>query len=245
MATLTASANQIAASTLFISDLHLNTKQPEITSTFFYFLDHIANEADALYILGDFFETYIGDDEHTPFITSIVSALTRFTKSGTPVFLMPGNHDFLMGKYFEKKSGVILIPDPTLITLYDQKILLMHGDSLCTNDKKHQRFRKITRNKLIQKIFLSLPISFRQKFANELREKSMERNKIKSLETMDVNENTVTKTIKKFQATRLIHGHTHKPMLSEKRIVLDAWHKHGNYLKITRDGKAELIDIPF
>lgn len=245
MATLTSSANQIASSTLFISDLHLNEREPKITNTFFYFLDHIAIEADALYILGDFFESYIGDDDRTAFIASIAKALAHFTQSGIPVFLMHGNRDFLIGKSFEEKSGVMLIPDPTIITLYDQKILLMHGDSLCTDDKAHQRFRKITRNKLVQKIFLSLPISFRQKFAKQLREESMQQHQTKSLKIMDVNENAVNAAIKKFQVTRLIHGHTHKPMLTEKRIVLDAWHTHGNYLKVTGDRKMELIDIPF
>lgn len=245
MATLMASANQITPATLFISDLHLNAKEPAITNTFFYFLDHIATQADALYILGDFFETYIGDDDPAPFIETIAKALANFTKSGKPVFLMHGNRDFLIGKSFEKKSGVVLIADPTIITLYDQKILLMHGDSLCTDDKGHQRFRKITRNKLIQKIFLFLPISFRQKLANELREESMQQYQKKSSTMMDVNQNAVNAVIKKCQVTRLIHGHTHKPMLSEKRIVLDAWHNHGNYLKVTQDGKMELIDIPF
>ncbi|OGT42545.1 MAG: UDP-2,3-diacylglucosamine diphosphatase [Gammaproteobacteria bacterium RIFCSPHIGHO2_12_FULL_40_19] len=245
MATLAASANQIAPSTLFISDLHLSAAEPQITNTFFYFLDHIATEADALYILGDFFESYIGDDDRSAFITSIANALAHFTKTGIPVFLMHGNRDFLIGKSFEKNSGVILIPDPTLITLYDQKILLMHGDSLCTDDKSHQRFRKITRNTCVQKIFLSLPISFRQKFAKQLRDDSMQYNQKKLSAMMDVNENAVDKALKKFQAMRLIHGHTHKPMLTEKRIVLDAWHNHGNYLKVNRNGKMELIDIPF
>ena len=245
MATLGSSSNQIAPATLFISDLHLSATEPQITNTFFYFLDHIAIDADALYILGDFFESYIGDDDHNAFVTSITNALAHFTRSGIPVFIMHGNRDFLIGKLFEKNAGVVLIPDPTVITLYDQKILLMHGDSLCTDDKSHQRFRKITRNSIIQKIFLSLPISFRQKFTTQLRDESIQQNQTKSVTIMDVNENTVNKALKASRAEKIIHGHTHRPMLSEKRIVLDAWHDHGNYLKVSRDGKMALIDIPF
>lgn len=245
MATLGSSANEIKPSTLFISDLHLTVSAPEITNTFFYFLDHIAIHADALYILGDFFESYIGDDDNNVFVTSITNALAHFTRSGIPVFIMHGNRDFLIGKLFEKNAGVVLIPDPTVITLYDQKILLMHGDSLCTDDKSHQRFRKITRNTLIQKIFLSLPITFRQKFATQLRDESMQQNQTKSLAIMDVNENAVNKALKASEAEIIIHGHTHRPMVTEKRIVLDAWHAHGNYLKVGKDGKVALIDIPF
>ena len=230
--------------TLFISDLHLDPNQPQITNTFFYFLDHIARDADALYILGDFFESYIGDDDENPFVQSIMRALARITESGLPVFFMHGNRDFLIGKQFADRSGIILIPDPSVITIYNQKLLLMHGDSLCTDDKSHQRFRKISRNKLIQKIFLSLPLSFRQKFAKQLRGESKQYNQTKSATIMDVNENAVIDALKKNNAPRLIHGHTHRPMMSENRVVLDAWHTHGNYLRIDEDGDAELINIP-
>lgn len=230
--------------TLFISDLHLDPDQPQISNTFFYFLDHIARDADALYILGDFFESYIGDDDQNDFLQSIVRALFRLTHSGVPVFFMHGNRDFLIGQSFKNKTGVILIPDPSVITIYNQKLLLMHGDSLCTDDKSHQRFRKITRNKLVQKIFLSLPISFRQKFAKRLRNESKQYNQTKPAEIMDVNENAVMDALKKNNASRLIHGHTHRPMISENRVVLDAWHEHGNYVRMNEDGSMELINIP-
>src|SRR3989338_3645612 len=125
--------------TLFISDLHLDYRHPHITNTFYYFLDHVAREAQALYILGDFFESYIGDDDQDDFIVLIMRALKRATELGLPIFLMHGNRDFLMGKKFELMTGVKLISDSTTITLNGKSILLMHGDSLCTDDKSHQR----------------------------------------------------------------------------------------------------------
>lgn len=230
--------------TLFISDLHLDPTQPQITNTFFYFLDHIARDADALYILGDFFESYIGDDDNDAFIHTIARGLYQLTKLGIPIFLMHGNRDFLIGNQFEKWSGASLIPDPSVISLNGKKFLLVHGDSLCTDDKSHQRFRKITRNKLIQKIFLSLPLSFRKKLARQLRSESAQHNQMKSAQMMDVTETAVIQALNKNNAPRIIHGHTHRPMISEKRIVLDAWHEHGNYLQIDREGNVELINIP-
>lgn len=231
--------------TLFISDLHLDPHHPAMINTFFYFLDHVARDADALYILGDFFESYVGDDDQNDFVTLITRALARATGLGLPIFFMHGNRDFLIGKRFEEKSGVTIIFDPSVITLYGQSILLMHGDSLCVDDKSHQRFRKIIRNKWVQKIFLSLPLSFRQKIAGQLRHESKHYNQTKSAEIMDVNQHAVTQALIKNNAVRLIHGHTHRPMISENRIVLDAWHEHGNYLQVDQNGNMELINIPY
>lgn len=232
-------------STLFISDLHLDPNETRITNTFFYFLEHIAPAADALYILGDFFESYVGDDDPDSFIELIIRALSRLTATGLPVFFMHGNRDFLIGKQFEKRSGVILISDPHCITLCHQKILLMHGDSLCADDKAHQRFRKITRSTLAQTIFSYLPLSFRQKLAKQLRDKSQQYNQTKSKAIMDVNQTAVAHALEKHHAAKLIHGHTHRPMISDNRIVLDAWHDHGNYLQINQTGEVALINIPF
>ncbi len=222
--------------TLFISDLHLSPQEPQITRAFFDFLEHIAPTADALYILGDFFESYVGDDNRTDFINSIIDALAKSTKNGLPVFLMHGNRDFLIGKQFATASGTTLISDPTIITLYNQKLLLMHGDSLCTLDKNHQRFRKITGNKIVQTLFLWLPLSFRKKLADNLRKESMKENRYKSAEIMDVSQSEVDRVIKKYNADRLIHGHTHRPMISDKRIVLGSWETQGNYLRVSEDG---------
>ncbi len=227
--------------TLFISDLHLCPQETHITHAFLDFLENTAPAADALYILGDFFESYVGDDNRTDFINSIIEALAKLTKTGLPVFLMHGNRDFLIGKQFAAASGVTLIPDPTIITLYNQKLLLMHGDSLCTEDKKHQRFRKITGYKLVQKLFLLLPLSFRLKFAHDLREHSMQENRYKNVEIMDVSQKEVDRVIKKYHADKLIHGHTHRPMISEKRIVLGSWETQGNYLAIDKQGTIQSI----
>ena len=230
--------------TLFISDLHLDPNQPAITNTFYYFLDHIALDAKALYILGDFFESYVGDDDRDQYTQLIKHALKRVTGLGLPIFLMHGNRDFLMGEKFESETGVKFISDPTIISLNKQRILLMHGDSLCTDYKSHQRFRKIIHNRWVQKLFLLLPLSFRQKIAAQLRQESRKYNQTKSAEIMDVNQTAINKALIHHHATLLIHGHTHRPMMSDKRIVLDAWHEHGHYLQIDSSGKWEAITIP-
>jgi UDP-2,3-diacylglucosamine hydrolase len=230
--------------TLFISDLHLDPALPKVTNTFFYFLDHVAKGAHALYILGDFFESYCGDDDNAPFITMIGNALRRITANGLPIFFMQGNRDFLIGKSFAKRTGVTLITDPTVISLCNQSILLLHGDSLCVDDKSHQRFRKIVHNPIVQRLFLSLPLSVRQKIAMRLRAGSTADNQTKPAYFLDVNENAVSDALKKYHITKMIHGHTHKPQNTPTRIVLDAWHNHGNYLQVDDEGKMELINIP-
>lgn len=231
--------NDLLPMKYFISDLHLSAQEPHITAAFLHFLEHIAPTADALYILGDFFESYVGDDDTDPFITMMTDALAKLTQTGYPIYLMHGNRDFLIGKQFAKKSGVTIIPDPTVIAIANTKIVLMHGDSLCTLDKNHQRFRKITGNKIVQNIFLWLPLSFRKKLAADLRNESIKENRYKSAEITDVSTIEVDRVITKYQADKLIHGHTHRPMISEKRIVLGSWEKQENYLKIDDQGNIE------
>lgn len=228
--------------TLFISDLHLDPADPKTTEIFMYFLNNIANQSQALYILGDFFEVYIGDDDESSWLTSIKTALKNFTRSDIPVYFMHGNRDFLIGKKFFKETGVILIPDPSLININNKTILLMHGDSLCTLDKNHQRFRKITRCLFIQKLFLLLPLSIRQNVAKKLRYKSSSDNKNKSYKIMDVTESAVLNNLQQYQVSTIIHGHTHRPAIYANRIVLGAWHDAGNYLKIS-DEQCELINF--
>ena len=224
-----------------ISDLHLSPDEPHITEAFLHFLNYVAPHAEALYILGDFFEYYIGDDDQNPFIQSIIDALKQFTQTGFPVYLMHGNRDFLIGKTFAKMAGVTLISDPAFITINNKKILLMHGDSLCTTDIQHQRFRKITQKKWIQKLFLSLPLSFRRTLADAIRKDSMKKNHNKSMAMMDVTQSAVDLMLQTHQADKLIHGHTHRPMMTEKRIVLGSWETQPNYLKIEDDGNIEWI----
>lgn len=229
--------------TLFISDLHLDPQHPDITRTFFYFLDHMAKNTDALYILGDLFEVYIGDDDNSDFMQSIKRKIATFTQSGPPTFLMHGNRDFLIRKQFAKETGVTLLEDPTVISLYHQKLLLMHGDSLCTLDNQHQRSRRWARNWLLQTLCLQLPLKKRQMIAARLRKNSSLRHQTKTTAFLDVTQEAVTQVIQAHQATRLIHGHTHRPAIYADRIVLNAWHDHGNYLEVNANGDFKLIDF--
>jgi len=195
-------------STLFISDLHLDSQHPEITDTFFYFLEHIAPDAKALYILGDLFEVYIGDDDNSPFMQSITDKLAQFTKTGPPTYVMHGNRDFLIRKKFAKKTGVILIPDPTVITPNNQKILLMHGDSLCTLDIAHQRSRRYSHNWLVQTLCLLLPLKVRKHVATKLRIKSSASNQTKTSDIMDVTQSAVEAEMQIHQSKLAERAHT-------------------------------------
>lgn len=235
--------------TLFISDLHLDADLPNIKENFAHLLANIAPKADALYILGDFFEAYIGDDDNAPFLHEIKALLRQFTQHGPPTYIMHGNRDFLIGKDFAKATGTTLIPDPLLIGLYGQQYLLMHGDSLCTDDKPHQRLRKITLNKWIQKIVLATPLSFRKKLALDLRKESKKRFHKNNHNIMDVSQSAVTAAMKKHNVNILIHGHTHLCATHKflidgkyaKRFVLDAWHKEGHYLRISENSGLESV----
>jgi len=218
---------------LFISDLHLDEKIPDITAIFFNFLESIAPQAKALYILGDFFEAYIGDDNNNVFITSVKAALLKASQTGLLIYLMHGNRDFLIGKSFCNDAGVTLLPDPTVIQT--GKLLLMHGDSLCTQDKHYLRFRQLVRHPITKKLFLWLPLSFRKKIATNLRKESEKKTKQKSAMMMDVNPTAVNDALEKTNTMILIHGHTHKPAIhhlenNKKRVVLSAWHNKGYYL---------------
>lgn len=230
--------------TLFISDLHLDPSEPHITQTFLDFMSRIAPGADTLYILGDFFESYIGDDDQNTLTHAVSAALKTLVQSGTPIFFMHGNRDFLLGQNFAKRAHITLLSDPTVIQLHDQTIVLTHGDYLCTDDKAHQRFRKIAGLPIIQKLFLWLPLKLRKKIAGQVREQSTQGNKTKRAILMDVNATAVNQLLEKHHADNIIHGHTHRPLLSDKRIVLDAWHTHGNYLQITQGQKPKLLNMP-
>lgn len=237
--------------TLFISDIHLCPEQPGITQLFLDFLQGPAKQADAVYILGDLFEVWIGDDDDNAFNLRIQKALKQLT-GHVPVYLMVGNRDFLLGKTFCRRTGCHWLPDPSVINLYGQPLLLMHGDSLCTEDKQHQRFRLLSRSKLLQGIFVCLPLRLRRRIANTIRQRSQQRQQQLSLSIMDVVPAAVAKTMTHYQVKQLIHGHTHRPgfhdltlqQQSAKRIVLGAWHNAGNMLQYNADGSAELVTLP-
>lgn len=233
--------------TLFISDLHLQADEPQIAEIFLRFLETEARQARELYILGDLFEAWIGDDDLSPFNRKIIQALRQATESGLPIYFMRGNRDFLIGKRFAKQTGVKLLNDPTVIDLYGVPTLLMHGDSLCTLDEKHQKWRQATLNPTYQKLaLLLLPLAVRRKIGRWLRKKSGMHQKNLAESITDVNPETVIQVMQTYQATQLIHGHTHRPAIHSlpagQRIVLGAWHAAGNAL-YCNSNLCELRDL--
>lgn len=234
--------------TLFISDLHLEEGTPSITDRFFYFMKYQAPKADAIYILGDFFEVWIGDDNQSVFNRQIIEALRTLIKEGTLIYFMRGNRDFLIGKKFATATNTVLLKDPTVISLYDKSTLLMHGDSLCTLDHKHQIYRRNVAKPWVEKLMLSLPLSLRYKLAKRLRKKSRNYNRYLSVKIQDVTNEAVKQVMKRYNVELLIHGHTHRPAIHDltvdqkpvQRIVLGAWHESGSVLRYFNDGQFEL-----
>jgi UDP-2,3-diacylglucosamine hydrolase len=225
--------------TLFISDLHLTTERPQANQQFFEFLAQIAPAAQALYILGDLFEYWVGDDDTTdPLNASVAVALKALAARGTAVYFLHGNRDFLVGEDFAARSGAQLIPDPTLIDLHGTRTLLMHGDTLCTDDIEYQKQRTIYRNPQMQAQLLQLPLAVRHQKARELRALSVSSKSGKAAEIMDVSPAAVDAVLREHQYPRLIHGHTHRPARHEhvvdshacERWVLNDWYQRGGYL---------------
>ncbi|KPJ67475.1 MAG: hypothetical protein AMJ43_04260 [Coxiella sp. DG_40] len=216
--------------TLFISDLHLQESQLKKTDLFLKFLSTTAAKIDALYILGDLFEAWVGDDDNSIFCETIKTALKQYTTSGIPIYLMHGNRDFLIGKKFIQDTDCILIKDPWEINLYGVPTLLTHGDLLCTKDKSYMRYRKFVHNSICQKLFLLLPLKLRKLIANYLRAKSKKNQQLKSNKKNISNEAAIH-LMQQHNVTQLIHGHVHKPAICEiklnkatgKCISLDAW----------------------
>lgn len=228
--------------TYFISDLHLDENHSKIADVFIHFLAHDLTNVEALYILGDFFEAWIGDDDLSEFHIKIISALKLASKK-VPIFILHGNRDFLLGRKFFDLSGCKFLPDETVINIDGRNVLLMHGDTLCTLDKKYLQARKKLRNPWLQKLFLFLPLSLRRNIAAGMRKKSREYTQMASTEIMDVNPAEVKKILKKHAADLIIHGHTHRPGIHADRIVLAAWHKRGNRLEWRENGIPQLVDF--
>lgn len=235
--------------TLFISDLHLSPNQPAMTRLFLHFLQYQAKRAEALYILGDLFETWIGDDNLTPFNTTIITALSELSASGVAIYFMPGNRDFLVGNHFIQQTGCHYLSDPCVINLYGIPTLLTHGDSFCSLDKKYMCYRRCSRNPLLQTLFLKLPLSRRQKIANRLR--GVDHVMTENASKFDVVMDELYQCLKKYPGTELIiHGHTHQPCIQLlkhdhtqlKRFVLSDWHNTlGNALVVLANQTFELI----
>jgi UDP-2,3-diacylglucosamine hydrolase len=237
-------------SVLFISDLHLEAERPDITRAFLHFLSTRARTAQALYILGDFFEAWIGDDGMDEFQHAIARALREVSDSGTRIYLMHGNRDFLIGQAFCREAGCTLVRDPSLIDLGGEKILLMHGDSLCTLDAAYMKLRRWLRNPLSLFILRNLPLSSRHKLARKLRKESRAQTRMKASEIVDVTPSEVEKIMRDKGVRILIHGHTHRPAVHEleidgrpaRRIVLGDWDSQGWALEADEQG---LQQAPF
>ena len=230
--------------TYFISDLHLSDQRPDINGRFFHFLDAHANGADALYILGDLFEYWVGDDDLSSSIASEVALRIRsLGQSGTRVYFMHGNRDFLLANKYAALSGMSLLADPTLIPIYGIPTLLMHGDTLCTDDRDYQTFRARVRRPWIQSLLLALPLGLRQRLAGLARARSESAKQHKREEIMDVNREEVARVLTAHGYPRLIHGHTHRPARHLhaleshmcERWVLPDWYESGGYVVCDRE----------
>ena len=225
--------------TLFISDLHLEADRPDIGKQFLHFLQTEANEADDLYILGDLFEAWVGDDDPNTHYFTIKRALRKLTDGGIPVYFMHGNRDFMIGKGFANETGVKILEDPYKVTMYGQKTLLSHGDILCIDDVQYQRVRKMVRDPDWQANMRAKPLKERLRIAQEARRQSLEQTINMSLDIMDVNQDEVIRVIKKHNVDVLLHGHTHRPDIhtvdlgnrKAKRIVLGDWYTQGSVVR--------------
>lgn len=236
--------------TLFISDLHLESGDPESARLFYEFLHKEAGRADALYILGDFFEYWIGDDDPSSFNQSVKEALRQFAQSAS-VYIMTGNRDFLLGRRFIVSAGCIPLADPSSVTVYNKPVVLAHGDKLCTDDKLHQWFRWITNINWVQKLFCWLPLKWRRYIANKLRRVSKRHHGKLAEDSLDASDHAVRDLLDKYNSHLLIHGHTHMPDvhyheldgISGKRLVMGAWHDKADIVRLYADGESELVPL--
>ena len=230
--------------TLFISDLHLEAQQPAIGEQFLAFLQGEARDAEALYILGDLFEAWLGDDDPNPYYLQMKVGLRELVDSGVPVFFMHGNRDFTIGDRFCDETGVTLLNDPTVVNLYGSDVLLCHGDSLCTDDVQYQQVRAMTRDPAWQAMMLSKTIEERIAFAIQAREESIARGESMSDEIMDVNADAVIASLREHDVDMMLHGHTHRPAVHDidmgnqgaTRIVLGDWYEQGSVVRWNENG---------
>lgn len=237
--------------TLFISDLHLDDERPDATDMFERFIQDEASGCDGLYILGDLFEYWLGDDFSTATSERVAKSLKRLTDVGVPVWFVHGNRDFLLGEAYAQQCGMRILRETTIVNLYGSHTLLLHGDTLCTDDTVYQTVRAKVRNEQWQQGFLSKSIPDRIAFAMDARSKSKAHQKEVSMEIMDVNEQSVRTTFEQHGITEMIHGHTHRPAIHElqinsgkaRRIVLGDWYTQGSVLRVNKQG-VDLAAIP-
>lgn len=237
--------------TLFISDLHLEKDRPDLSDAFVRFCETEATHAKALYILGDLVDAWLGDDDDSEIPQLVTQTLASLSGQGVEVYLMPGNRDFLYGDDFAKASGCTLLSDPTVIELSGKTTLLMHGDSLCTDDQEYMAFRAQIRNPEMQALLLAKPLAERRAIAKQLRDQSKSANARKAEDIMDVNQQAVLDAMHEHQAQQLIHGHTHRPHVHElelngtvaTRTVLGDWDQLGWVLRVS-DTQQSLEQFP-
>lgn len=233
---------------LLVSDLHLEPQRPDLVRAFLHLLETRARGAEALYILGDLFEAWIGDDAMGAFEQEIATALRQLADSGTAVYLMHGNRDFLIGKAFCRQAGCRLLPDRHLSDFHGRRVLLMHGDTLCTRDEGYQKLRRILRHPLTLFVLRHLPLASRQKLARKLRSESRQQTRAKAMDITDVTEAEVERELHAARVTTLIHGHTHRPACHEllldgqpaERIVLGDWDRRGWVLEASEAGLTQV-----
>ncbi|MGH8253396.1 MAG: UDP-2,3-diacylglucosamine diphosphatase [Steroidobacteraceae bacterium] len=237
--------------TLFVSDLHLDSALPAAIAQFEQFLPGPARGADALYLLGDLFESWVGDDDDDAGRERVCAALRAYASTGVPCYACFGNRDFLLATGFERRSGCRIIDDPTIIDLYGERVLLTHGDALCTDDHAYQQLRAIVRTAAWQRRFLRLPLATRRQLADAARAGSRAHTGLVAPEIMDANDAAVIAVLRASGLRTLIHGHTHRPAVHEfmldgqvaHRYVLGAWYEQGSYLRCA-PGRYELVTLP-
>jgi UDP-2,3-diacylglucosamine hydrolase len=236
---------------LFVSDVHLDASAPEATDQFLDFLRVEGRGAEALYILGDLFEAWIGDDEQDAEKVRVCAGLRQLTRGGTACFVIHGNRDFLLGRGFCERTGCRLLPDPVILELEGERVLLTHGDALCVDDHSYQELRSSVRQAEWQRRFLALPFEVRDRFANRARAGSKAHTSRTIPRIMDVNPGAVDSAFRVARVHRIVHGHTHRPGIHDQvidgqpaqRIVLGAWYEQGSYL-LYDHGKFELKMLP-
>jgi len=237
---------------LFVSDLHLDATAPDAVAQFCSFLQHECREAADLYILGDLFETWIGDDDDEAARDAVCNALRNLVQGGKPCYLLRGNRDFLLGPAFERRTGCTLLPDPALLQVGSVRAVITHGDLLCTGDTSYQQFRSLARSSWFQADFLHLPLSTRRTLASIARASSGEHTRQLRHEIMDVDPRTVEAMLRCGGSSLLIHGHTHRPGIHPlqvdgrpaTRIVLGDWYNQGSCFVLDDDGTFQLLSLP-
>jgi UDP-2,3-diacylglucosamine hydrolase len=236
---------------LFVSDLHLDAAAPEAVDQFLDFLrTHVAG-AEALYILGDLFEAWVGDDDPDPTKARVCEGLRALTATGVGCFVLHGNRDFLIGRDFCRRTGSRLLADPVVADLDGERVLLTHGDALCTDDHSYQELRSTVRTPEWQRRFLALPLADRELIANQARAGSKEHTSRSIPNIMDVNQDAVSTAYRATKVRRIIHGHTHRPGVHDtaiegeaaQRLVLGAWYEQGSYIRY-ENGRYELRELP-